>query len=100
LTIANPQGLLRPGMIATLSLGRPVKSAPVTVAPLSAIVRGKGALEFAVMVVEGKRARLKPVTLGETYGDRVAVSGVAAGGRVISNGAGVVSDGEAVEVIE
>jgi multidrug efflux pump subunit AcrA (membrane-fusion protein) len=51
------------------------------------------------MVVEGKRARRHPVTLGATYGDRVAVSGVKPGEQVIGSGAALIADGDAVEVI-
>jgi hypothetical protein len=37
---------------------------------------------------------------GAAYGNRVAVSGVALGERVIANGATMVVDGQAVRVIE
>jgi len=99
-TIPNPQRILKPGMIASLELGTPAGAEALSVVPLSAIVRPKqGESGFAVIVVEGRQARRKLVTLGATYGDRVAVAGVKPGDRVISTGAALVAEGETVEVI-
>jgi len=99
-TIPNPQKILKPGMIASLELGTPAGAEALPVVPLSAIVRPKqGESGFAVIVVEGRQARRKLVTLGATYGDRVAVAGVKPGDRVISTGAALVAEGETVEVI-
>ncbi len=98
--IPNQGSLLRPGMVASLSLGSQAKPQPVAVVPLNAVIRAKeGNLAFAVFVVEGKQAKRKTVTLGATYGDRIAVSGVKPGEQVISTGATLVNDGELVEVI-
>jgi RND family efflux transporter MFP subunit len=99
-TVPNERALLKPGMIVSLDLGEAPQSQPVTVAPLDAIVRGSGdSSQFAVMVVDGDVARLRPVTLGNTYGDRIAITGVAPGERVIRSGANLVSDGATVKVI-
>lgn len=100
-TIANPQRTLRPGMIATLALASGSKKADaLPVVPLSAIIRPReGEGGFAVIVVEGNQARRRAVTLGATFGDRIAVGGVKLGDRVISSGAPLIADGEAVEVI-
>jgi multidrug efflux system membrane fusion protein len=99
-TIPNPERLLRPGMIASLSLAGAPKGTPQPVVPLSAIVRPKdGESGFAVIVVEGKQAKRKLVTLGETFGDRIAVGGLKPGDRVITSGAPLIADGEAVEVV-
>ncbi len=99
-TIPNADGMLRPGMIATLSLGSAVKSEPVPVVPVSAVVRAKdSAQEFAVVLVDGKQARRQPVKLFGNYGDQVAVEGLKPGDRVISSGAALISEGEQVEVI-
>ncbi len=101
LTLSNPQALLKPGMIATLSLGSPAKTEPVPVVPLSSIVRPpEGTSGFAVMVVEGTQARRKTVALGNTYSDRIeVVRGVKLGERVVSSGATLIADGDQVEVI-
>ena len=101
LTLPNSQALLKPGMIATLSLGGPSKAEPVAVVPVSSIVRPlEGSSGFAVMAIEGSQARRRSVTLGNSYGDRiVVVSGVKPGDRVISLGATLIADGDPVEVI-
>jgi RND family efflux transporter MFP subunit len=97
--IPNQNGLLRPGMIATVTIGGGA-DAPVTVVPLRAIVRAsESGGGFAVMVVEGRQARRRVVKLGETYGENVAVTGVKPGERVISTGPTLVGEGETVEVI-
>ncbi|HWT79104.1 MAG TPA: efflux RND transporter periplasmic adaptor subunit, partial [Candidatus Methylomirabilis sp.] len=101
LTLPNSQAPLKPGMIATLSLGGPSKAEPVAVVPVSSIVRPlEGTSGFAVMTVEGNQVRRRSVTLGNSYGDRIAVvSGVKPGDRVISLGATLIADGDPVEVI-
>lgn len=101
LTLPNPQAVLKPGMIATLSLGSPATVAPVLVVPLSAVVRPpEGASGFAVMVIEGNQARRRAVAVGSTYGDRVAVvHGVKVGERVVASGATFIAEGDNVEVI-
>jgi multidrug efflux pump subunit AcrA (membrane-fusion protein) len=100
LTLSNPQAVLKPGMIATLSLGSPGKVEPMPVVPLSAVVRAhEGASGFAVVVVDGIQARRREVTLGNTYGDRIAVGGVKLGERVVASGAALIAEGDNVEVI-
>ena len=87
-------------MIASLDVGQSPQLQAVTVAPLDAIVRLPGESSgFAVVVVDEGIARRKPVTLGQTYGDRIAISGVQAGQKVVSSGATFVSDGDSVKVI-
>jgi multidrug efflux system membrane fusion protein len=99
-TIPNGQALLRPGMIASLDLGMSGRVQPVTVAPLNSIVHAAGESSgFAVIVVNGGVARRRPVTLGTTYGDRVSITGVRAGEKVVSSGATFIDDGDAVKVI-
>jgi RND family efflux transporter MFP subunit len=105
-TIPNPQGLLKPGMIASLAVtegdGLRVE---VPVVPLTSIIRSKAdARAFAVMVIEqkdGKQfARFRTVTLGESFGNAVAiVSGLQPGELVITTGATQVADGEEVSVM-
>jgi multidrug efflux pump subunit AcrA (membrane-fusion protein) len=101
LTLSNPQAVLKPGMIATLSLGSPAKVEHMPVVPLSAVVRAhEGASGFAVVVVDGNQARRREVTLGNTYGDRIAVvRGVRLGERVVASGAALIAEGDNVEVI-
>ncbi|MBV8810007.1 MAG: efflux RND transporter periplasmic adaptor subunit [Acidobacteriaceae bacterium] len=99
-TIPNERAMLRPGMIASLDVGQQPELQAVTVAPLDAIVRsGDDSAQFAVVVVDNGIARRRPVSLGSTYGDRIAITGVQAGQKVVSSGATFVSDGDAVKVI-
>jgi RND family efflux transporter MFP subunit len=100
-TLSNRDRVLRPGMIASLSLGQAAPSPEVPVIPLSAVIRDtKGGSGFAVMVVDGKMTRTRNIVLGPTYGDLMAVtSGLNPGEKVIRTGATLVADGETVEVI-
>ena len=104
-TLPNPQGLLKSGMVATLDLGQAKLSSSVLVVPLSAIVSpSDGTNSFNVFVVtsEGGNevAKQRAVQPGGAYGNKVAITkGVALGEHVISNGATLVRDGQIVRVI-
>jgi RND family efflux transporter MFP subunit len=104
-TIANPGGQLKVGMIASLQLAASPHAGAVAVVPLNAIIRSKDRPdEYALFVIEdqgGKaRGHLRSVTLGDAYGNRIAVtSGVQIGDRVITSGGGRLVDGEFVQVI-
>ncbi|HEV3469671.1 MAG TPA: efflux RND transporter periplasmic adaptor subunit [Pyrinomonadaceae bacterium] len=105
-TIPNRQGLLKPGMIASIQVREEGARAEVTVVPLTAVVASKeGTNAYAVYVVAeqgGKQhARLRRVTLGEAFGNSIAVTeGVEAGELVVTTGATLVADGEQVQVIK
>lgn len=102
LTIANPDEQLKPGMVVALKLSDHAEAAPVAVLPLNAVVRSLAhAGRFAVFVVDDKStARLREVELGEFLGNQIPIrAGLADGNRVIVQGAALVSDGEAVQVI-
>jgi multidrug efflux system membrane fusion protein len=106
ITIPNPEGQIRPGMIATI-LVKDVKQpgATVLVVPLTAIVRSKtNTDQYAVMVVKsenGKQyAHSVQVTLGQAFGDRIAINqGLQGGEQVITTGATIVIEGEEVVLI-
>jgi multidrug efflux system membrane fusion protein len=104
-SVPNPQNRLRAGMIASLQVAATGMMNQVTVVPLTAIVRSKdGASSYAVFVVEDQGsktvARQRTVTLGDTEGNMITVvSGVKPGDRVITTGAPLVADGEAVMVV-
>lgn len=104
-TLLNEKEFLKAGMVATLDVGQPSLQKPVLVVPLNAIVSvNDGSKSFSVFVVsqEGGQdiARRRNVQPGDAYGNRVAISGLSAGERVIANGATLVSDGQVVRVIE
>ncbi len=104
-TIPNPEGKLRPGMIAALSVGEGAGSqGEVPVVPLTAITRAKESNSYAVLVIDQRDgrpfARLRPVTLGESFGNSIAIKeGVRPGETVITTGVTQVADGEVVQVI-
>ena len=100
--IANRGMLLKPGMIASLTLSDAKAQPAVPVIPLAAVVRDRtNPADFSVMVVEGKTARARRVGLGPTFGDLLTVTnGLKPGEMVIRAGGTLVNDGEPVEVIQ
>jgi RND family efflux transporter MFP subunit len=108
ITIPNKDGRLRPGMIGTVAIGHGAsganRNAPLAV-PLTAIVRSESDGQFAVVVLEQQGsndiARRRRVELGEVMGHEIVVRrGVTAGERVVTSGATLVVDGEAVRVLQ
>ncbi len=102
-TVSNHKGSLKPGMIASLSLGESSLSSAPSV-PLSAIVPYPSEPgRFAVMVAQERTgkwtARLREVQLGATHEGSIAVVGVQPGEKVIAVGAQLLTDGEPIEVI-
>jgi RND family efflux transporter MFP subunit len=105
-TIPNPRGLLKAGMVATLILGQARLAVPLIVVPISAIVApDDGSKTFNVFVVvhEGDKdlARRRTVEPGATFGNMVSiVKGVRLGDRVLLSGATLVKDGQAVHIFQ
>lgn len=101
LTLKNPGRALRPGMIASLSLGDSAPREPVTAVPLAAVVRANDRNQgFAVMVIAGGKVNRRTVALGITFGDRIQIlSGLRVGESIVSSGAALLQDGDRVEVI-
>jgi RND family efflux transporter MFP subunit len=102
-TVPNPKALLKPGMIASLSLTG-VHKAPAPFVPLSAVVADLGSPgRYAVFVAQeqgGKwAAHLRAVTLGETHDSDVAVDGVNSGEKVVVVGAAGLKDGDLIQVL-
>jgi RND family efflux transporter MFP subunit len=102
-TVSNPKALLKPGMIASLSLTG-VHKAPVPTVPLSAVVADPGSSgHYAVFVAQeqgGKWvAHLREVALGETHESDVAVDGVNPGEKVVVVGAAGLKDGDFIQVL-
>jgi RND family efflux transporter MFP subunit len=102
-TVSNPKTLLKPGMIASLSLTG-VHKAPVPAVPLSAVVAEPASPgRYAVFVVrqEGSKwvVNLREVTLGETHENDVAVDGVKPGEKIVVVGVAGLKDGDSVQVL-
>jgi RND family efflux transporter MFP subunit len=106
-TIPNHDNRLKPGMVATLSIDAKVAAeagASVLLIPLSAVIRAPSGKGFAVFVAEdtagGIVARARPIELGDYLGRLVPViKGLQGSERVVVLGAGLISDGERIEVI-
>ena len=89
-------------MIASVSLGE-VPHSSISI-PLSAIVPFPSEPDhFAVMVAQDRAGRLvanlRKVQLGTTHDNSVAVEGVQPGERVVSVGAQLLKDGDAIQAI-
>jgi RND family efflux transporter MFP subunit len=102
-TVPNPKALLKPGMIASLSLAG-VHKAPAPSVPLSAVVADPASAgHYAVFVgsEQGGKwvAHLREVTLGETHESDVAVDGVKPGEKIVVVGAAGLKDGDFIQVI-
>jgi RND family efflux transporter MFP subunit len=104
-TIPNPKNQLKSGMIASLALNGMQLPQSVLAVPLSAVIRDPARADnFAVMVTEGsgdfETARLRPVELGDTYGNMItAKGGLTFGERVITTGVSLIKSGDKVRVI-
>jgi len=104
-TIPNSDDRLKPGMIATLTLGTANLEQSTTVVPLSAVMRStKQADGFAVFVVTdqaGKSiARERTVEIGDTQGNLISVTkGLKPGESVVVTGGTLIKDGDEIKVI-
>jgi RND family efflux transporter MFP subunit len=105
-TVPNPKGLLKSGMVATLDLGGSALKTAALVIPIESVVSpADGSKAFSVFIVqrEGDRdvVHRRDVQPGPAFGNMVSIAqGVARGEQVVSNGATLVSDGQSVHVIQ
>jgi len=106
-SIPNPAGALKSGMIAAVETPHSTAPAPTgdAAVPLTAVLKSPAEPDgYAVFVLAGDGdnavAKVRPVKLGEVVGNRILVtSGLAAGERVVVTGTTIVSDGDRVRVI-
>lgn len=68
--------------------------------PAEAIVEAQGRTAAVLVVDQASKARRRTVTFAGFDGDYALVSGLPTGAQVITAGAGFVSDGEAVRVVD
>jgi multidrug efflux system membrane fusion protein len=102
--LPNPNGRLKVGMLATLSLGE--AGVGGIFVPLAAVVRpADDSAGYAVYVLRDSAggaatAQIRRIALGDVSGNLIAVrQGLEAGDRVIVRGATIVADGQTVEVM-
>ncbi|QUV83592.1 efflux RND transporter periplasmic adaptor subunit [Chloracidobacterium sp. D] len=94
--VSNGEQRLRPGMFVTARLLLPERT-PWVMAPRAAVRWHPGLGAQVAYVVEGDRARLRVVQVGENVGEEVEIrSGLEAGERVVVTGLEKLEDGKAV----
>ena len=104
-SVPNADGKLKAGMVASVGLAAEAPAKVQVTLPLSSLVRpGASSRGFAVYQLhesDGRtRVALRQVQLGELVNDRVIVrEGLASGERVVTLGAALLHDGDAVSVI-
>jgi RND family efflux transporter MFP subunit len=104
-TLDNPRDEVRPGMIASLTLGTLGNPTPRLVVPLSAVVRApsdpKSFAVFRLVARDGKTyAESRTIQIGQTLSNSIEVtSGLSAGQHVIALGGSLVRDGQEVRVL-
>jgi len=106
LTVPNPEGLWKDGMVAALSVAEavPVNTPSITV-PISAVVGSRTDLQdYALYVVTQQDdkavAQRRAVKLGEVRGNRVVVlDGITVGAKVVVSGVNTVRDGGQVRIL-
>lgn len=96
--VDNPEGLLRPGMIARAALVRREFADSIAI-PIFSILSLEN--QRFVMVEDNGKARMRPIEVGVLQGKDVQVTkGLAPGDRLIVAGQRDLRDGEAVNVLE
>jgi RND family efflux transporter MFP subunit len=84
--VPNPDGLLRVGMQANVRMDAGTPSEALTV-PSEAVLDNEGQ-KIVYVLLSGETFQRRTVTVGDEYGDRVAIlSGLEPGDRVVTQGA-------------
>jgi RND family efflux transporter MFP subunit len=97
--IENPDGQLRPGMYALVTIDLAERQDAIVV-PATAVVTADNGVWCFVVEKSGQAVR-KPVTLGLASGNEVEIAtGLVGDERVISTKGASLTDGQAVELIE
>jgi RND family efflux transporter MFP subunit len=105
ISVANTDGQLKPGMVASIVLGDKAVAPATTTLPLAAIVRSmRDKSRFAVFVLDSSSQppliRQREVELGNFLGNNIPVTrGLASDAQVVVQGASMLSEGEPVRVI-
>ena len=101
-TLANPQGLLKAGMYASIRVARPGMASTLTVPETAVTYTAYGETVF-VATPDAQQAltvRRVAVQVGERQGGRVeVVTGLREGDQVVTSGQNRLSDGMAVQAV-
>jgi membrane fusion protein (multidrug efflux system) len=97
-TLANPEGLLRPGQFVRVQVSGAVRPNAILVPQPSVLQGAQG--HFVVVVDKENRAQIRPVEVGPWHGDDwFILKGLAAGDVVVTDGMVRVSPGAPVKVV-
>jgi len=97
--MANPEGLLMPGMYAKVDLMSPRQNVPLVVPSDALMVRPEGA--SVAVVKPDHTVHLQKILVGRDYGDRLEVlEGLEEGDRIIPNPGDSAREGQRVEIVE
>jgi len=104
ISVENPDGLLKQGMVASLNVGAGELANDWVSVPMNAVVRSESG-GFAVYTVsvnnDTATVHRTPVTTGEVVGNSVVVtSGLAEGQSIVVTGTAQVSDGQVVRILD
>jgi membrane fusion protein (multidrug efflux system) len=97
--VPNPKRILRPGMFVTAKVEGLLRPDAIVIAQLAVQQGSKG--HFVYVVKPDEVAELRPVVVGDYYGDKdiVIVEGLRAGERVVTDGGLKVVPGKPVQVL-
>ncbi len=94
--VPNPDGILRPGEYARVRIRRETEGKDVVVVPEKALLAVQGTFSAAVVGADNK-VQFKKLELGPSVsGQRVVLSGLAGGEKIIVDGLQRVTDGATV----
>jgi membrane fusion protein (multidrug efflux system) len=98
--LPNPKKVLRPGMFATANVKGGTRPDAVVVPQLSVQQGSNGHLVYVIK--EDGTAELRPVVVGDYYGDKgiVIMEGLRAGDRVVVDGVLKVVPGQPVKIVD
>lgn len=97
-TLANPEGLLRPGQFVRVQVSGAVRPNAILVPQPSVLQGAQG--HFVVVVDKENRAQIRPVEVGPWHGDDwFILKGLAPGDVVVTDGMVRVSPGAPVKVV-
>ena len=98
--VPNGEGLLRPGMYVTTTLG--LGKEKVITAPYSTVLKLIGANNRYVFINEGGRAKRVEVEMGQRFGDEVEISApeIVDGVEMVTKGESRLIDGIKIHVAE
>jgi RND family efflux transporter MFP subunit len=99
LEVANPEERLRPGMFVRVRVVL-ARIEAATIVPRDALVAHQDGHAVFVVSADATTARLQPVTVGASEGERVQVQGVEPPARVITLGQSQLHDGAAIVLPE